>query len=114
MPSRRTLLVTSALLLLLLIGGAFWPVPYVLPACLGLALILLSAPAGAWVFQIRTQAKDPYNLNELRRVQEEAEIRDFEVAGVGEVDPDSEILCPHCGFMLRARYRACPNCGGLT
>lgn len=113
MLSQRTLIVTSILLLLLMVGGAFAAVPFVLLISWSLALILLAAVVGAWVFQVRDKAADPYDLNELQRVHDQAEIADLEVAGVGEIDPDAEILCPHCGSVARARYRACPSCGGL-
>jgi hypothetical protein len=54
--------------------------------------------------------RDPYSLEDLRRVHEEEQLRQ---ASWEPTDDADEIVCVHCGTIRPASRPKCPTCGSL-
>jgi hypothetical protein len=86
---------------------------YGLSPAWGGSLIAVAAIGAVWSFAVgvlpRLKRKDAYSLDELRRVQEEEELRalDPEMA-LGEPD---RVVCARCMNEYPFRLGACPRCG---
>ena len=66
------------------------------------ALVSMAFAFGAIVFAlegIRSLRKDPYDLSELRRIHEAAELEE-----------NHDVFCPHCAEVYPSNYPVCPHC----
>ena len=76
-------------------------------------LVFVAVAASVWAgfagLSSRSGSRDPYDLGELKRLQEREELR--------AVEPDEAlpagdtVVCPRCFGEYPARLRACPRCG---
>lgn len=77
---------------------------------LGLSLDLVGAAAfltGLFVWIKPVFAHDPYDLNRLLEVHEEAKLEGIDATS----DPESDsIVCARCGTVYNVRLPVCPNC----
>ncbi|MBN9500652.1 MAG: hypothetical protein BGO01_18585 [Armatimonadetes bacterium 55-13] len=53
--------------------------------------------------------RDPYDLRELKKLQEREENRNDE-AELDDYDPSGKPICLHCGEEYDSRLGACPRC----
>jgi hypothetical protein len=101
---RRPFGVVALALALALLGGALGWTPQ------GQSLLAVAGVLflGAIVWALRERRpRDPYDLSELRRIDEEAELAE---AGWESTDEADEIVCPACGAVRASRLPVCPNC----
>jgi hypothetical protein len=79
-----------------------WPEATVLAWLIGFGVVIYCV-----VWTVRNRP-DPYDMSELRRAQEQAELRAIEEA---EVPEDAGILCTCCHEQFHPKYLVCPHCG---
>lgn len=89
------------------------PFVYGVAPLFGTLLVLLGVSASVWAIALgltlRLKPRDPYDLGELRRVQEEEELRAAEPEDA--LPLGDRVVCPRCFEEYSSRLRACPRCG---
>lgn len=107
MIARRVLIAVAIGMVLVLINRAVSNltfVPLIFTGVFLYALFELARPLVMDAFRSR----DPYDLKELRRVQERKEYEDLELVAPEDADT---VVCPHCLQPYAAQLKVCPHCG---
>jgi hypothetical protein len=87
-----------------MLGASLWPSHALRGALFVLALICVG---GSFVNLIVDRKRSRYDLNELRRIQEKAELREIDVPQPIEFD---SVRCASCGEVYRLGLPVCPHC----
>lgn len=89
------------------------PFAYGVSPLMGSLLVLVAVAGCGWAMASglapRFKTRDPYDLGELRRLQEEEELRAAEPEGA--LPMGDHVVCPRCFQEFSSRLRACPRCG---
>ncbi|MCW5942009.1 MAG: hypothetical protein KIS66_07240 [Fimbriimonadaceae bacterium] len=107
MISRRVLIAVAIGMVLVLVNRAVTNlsfVPLIFTGVFLYALFELARPLVAEAFR----SCDPYDLKELRRIQERKEYEDLELVSPDDADT---VVCPNCFESYPARLKVCPRCG---
>ena len=71
----------------------------------GAAMVVVSI--GMAIRPLLRRTRDPYSLDELRRIHEEEKLRE---AGWDSTEEAQFIVCPNCGTERPVRLPQCPRC----
>jgi hypothetical protein len=89
------------------LSAVFWSTSVIGKALVVTSVIFLGVAAYEGVKPL-LRRRNPYDLDQLRRIHEEEELRAIDP---GEVSQEAEwVVCPHCGNRYRTRLLICPNC----